>query len=132
MLFNTLQFVVFLFAVLTAFYIGPVRWRKVLLLIASYYFYMCWNPKFILLLLMLTTVDYYAALWVQASSGARRKIALVISLAANLGFLGFFKYYNFLAGNARAADGQARRTRSSCGSSCRWESASILSRACPT
>jgi alginate O-acetyltransferase complex protein AlgI len=99
MLFNTLQFVVFLFAVLTAFYLGPVRWRKVLLLIASYYFYMCWNPKFILLLLTLTTIDYYAALWIQASSGARRKTALVISLAANLGFLGFFKYYNFLASN---------------------------------
>jgi D-alanyl-lipoteichoic acid acyltransferase DltB (MBOAT superfamily) len=100
MLFNTLQFVVFFFAVLTVFYSSPVRWRKALLLIASYYFYMCWNPKFILLLLTLTTIDYWAALWVEASSGARRKTALVISLAANLGFLGFFKYYNFLASNA--------------------------------
>ncbi len=99
MLFNTLQFVVFFFAVLTAFYSSPVRWRRVLLLIASYYFYMCWNPKFILLLLTLTTIDYWAALWIEASSGARRKTALVISLAANLGFLGFFKYYNFLASN---------------------------------
>lgn len=110
MLFNTLQFVVFFFAVLTAFYSSPARWRRVLLLIASYYFYMCWNPKFILLLLTLTTIDYWAALWIDASSGARRKTALVISLAANLGFLGFFKYYNFLVSNTALLLGRPANT----------------------
>jgi alginate O-acetyltransferase complex protein AlgI len=99
MLFNTQQFFVFLVAVLALFYSAPRAWRKWILLAASYYFYMSWNPRFILLLLTLTTVDYWAAQWIEQSRPHHRKLFLVLSLAANLGFLGFFKYYNFLAGN---------------------------------
>src|SRR5260370_25909519 len=57
---------------------------------------MRWNPKFGVLLLSLTAIDYTAALWIERS---RRRLFLVVGLAANLGFLGFFKYYNFLAEN---------------------------------
>src|SRR5437016_11391562 len=99
MLFNTQQFFVFFLVVLALFYGAPCPWRKRILLAASYYFYMSWNPKFILLLLTLTTIDYWAALWIEQSHPSRRKLFLIISLAANLGFLGFFKYYNFLADN---------------------------------
>jgi len=97
MLFNTVRFFVFLFVVLLLFYRGPRAWRKWVLLAASYYFYMSWNVRFVPLLLGLTCVDYFAALWITRSTGGRRKLALISSLAANLGFLGFFKYYNFLA-----------------------------------
>jgi alginate O-acetyltransferase complex protein AlgI len=100
MLFNTPQFFLFLIAVLIAFYSFPRAWRKPLLLAASYYFYMSWNVKFVLLLLTLTAVDYTAAIWIEnADEGRNKRLALILSLSANLGFLGFFKYYNFLADN---------------------------------
>jgi len=58
---------------------------------------------FILLLLSLTAIDYTAAMWIaRAGSPRARKTALVMSLAANLGLLGFFKYYNFFAENIAA------------------------------
>ncbi len=101
MLFNTLEFFAFLSIVLLAFYLGPKPVRKPILLVASYYFYMSWNPKFIALLGGLTIIDYVAAR-VIVRSGAWRKTALVVSIAANLGFLGFFKYYNFIAENLAA------------------------------
>ena len=100
MLFQTPQFFVFLAVVLILFYSTPQKWRKFILLAASYYFYMSWIPVFILLLLSLTAIDYCAARWiVQTQSPRLRKTALVVSLSANLGLLGFFKYYNFFAEN---------------------------------
>jgi alginate O-acetyltransferase complex protein AlgI len=61
---------------------------------------MSFIPKFILLLVALTAIDYTAARCIaRAQSPDSRKTALVISLAANLGLLGFFKYYNFFASN---------------------------------
>ena len=95
MLFNTAAFFAFFAAVLLLFYAIP-WWpaRKWLLLVASYYFYASWNPKFLLLLGSLTLVDYFCAWWIERSR--RPKLALILSLAANLGFLSFFKYTNFL------------------------------------
>ena len=106
MLFNTAQFFAFFAAVLVLFYALP--WftaRKWLLLLASYYFYAIWNVSFIPLLATLTLVDYGCALWIERSS--RPKVALVLSLAANLGFLGFFKYTNFLGGIFSSLAGQS-------------------------
>src|ERR1019366_3072381 len=100
MLFNTTRFFVFLAAVLALFYASPHRFRRYILLAASYFFYACWNPRFIALLLTLTAIDYTAAIWLQkVAPGPRKKALLILSLSANLGFLGFFKYYNFLAGH---------------------------------
>ncbi len=100
MLFNTTHFFLFLSVVLILFYASPRAVRKYILLAASYFFYGSWNYKFIALLLTLTAIDYTAGLWLEKTPpGARRKAILILSLSANLGFLGFFKYYNFLAGN---------------------------------
>jgi alginate O-acetyltransferase complex protein AlgI len=100
MLFNTPQFFLFLAVVLILFYTAPRSWRKYILLAASYFFYMSFIPKFILLLLSLTAIDYTAARWIARTGSPRsRKVALVVSLSANLGLLGFFKYYNFFAAN---------------------------------
>ncbi len=103
MLFNTVNFFVFLSAVLLLHYLSPRPLRKWILLLASYFFYMSWNPKFIALLLALTITDYLAAFWIERSkengSQRRRKVFLILGLTANLGFLGFFKYYNFLGDN---------------------------------
>ena len=98
MLFSTVQFFIFFAVVLTLYYASPRSFRKPILLAASYFFYMCWNPKFILLLMTLTGIDFAAGLWLSRVRPERRKLVLILSLAANIGFLGFFKYYNFLAG----------------------------------
>jgi alginate O-acetyltransferase complex protein AlgI len=100
MLFNSWQFFIFLPGVLILFYTAPRAARKYILLAASYFFYMSFIPKFILLLLSLTAIDYTAARWIARTKAPHsRKAALVVSLGANLGLLGFFKYYNFFASN---------------------------------
>jgi Predicted membrane protein involved in D-alanine export len=100
MLFNTIQFFIFLAVVLALFYGSPRRFRRYILLAASYFFYACWNYKFVALLLTLTAIDYTAGIWLErVPAGPRKKALLILSLSANLGFLGFFKYYNFLAAN---------------------------------
>jgi D-alanyl-lipoteichoic acid acyltransferase DltB (MBOAT superfamily) len=110
MLFNTAGFFLFLAIVLALFYAAPRRFRRYILLGASYFFYASWNPKFIALLLTLTAIDYTAGIWLErAEEPGRRKAILVMSLAANLGFLGFFKYYNFLASNVALALGRPAR-----------------------
>jgi D-alanyl-lipoteichoic acid acyltransferase DltB (MBOAT superfamily) len=103
MLFNTIGFFLFLIAVLILFYAAPTRWRKPILLAASYFFYMSWIPKYVLILLALTAIDYAAAIWIERTESRRsRKLLLILSLSANLGLLGFFKYFNFLTSNAFA------------------------------
>jgi D-alanyl-lipoteichoic acid acyltransferase DltB (MBOAT superfamily) len=97
-LFTTLTFVVFLIVVLVLFYALPPRFRRYLLLVASLVFYMAWRAKFVLLILGLITVDYFAARWIDRRRGKSRRVALLISLAANIGMLGWFKYANFLRG----------------------------------
>jgi alginate O-acetyltransferase complex protein AlgI len=98
MLFNTVQFFLFFLTVLVLHYTLPRFLRKYLLLASSYFFYMSWNPVFVLLLLTLTVTDYVCALMMERfEQPGRKKTFLAISLAINLGFLGFFKYYNFLA-----------------------------------
>jgi alginate O-acetyltransferase complex protein AlgI len=107
MLFNTPQFFLFLLVTLGLFYGAPRSWRKPLLLLSSYWFYMSWNWRFAPLLLTLTAIDYTAARWIEATTDERRrKLLLIASITANLGFLGFFKYYNFLAGNAASLLGR--------------------------
>jgi D-alanyl-lipoteichoic acid acyltransferase DltB (MBOAT superfamily) len=103
MLFNTVQFFLFLASVLIIFYAAPARWRKLILLVASYFFYMSWVPKYAVVLLALTAIDYVCAIWIaRAPSSRARERLLVFSLSANLGILGFFKYFNFLTANAFA------------------------------
>jgi D-alanyl-lipoteichoic acid acyltransferase DltB (MBOAT superfamily) len=99
MLFNTVGFFLFLAVTLALFYASPPRIRKYILLAASYYFYASWNVKFLALLLTLTVIDYSAGIALETVRPGRRRLVLILSLSANLGFLGFFKYYNFLASN---------------------------------
>jgi alginate O-acetyltransferase complex protein AlgI len=111
MLFNTPQFFAFLAVVLILFYCSPRSWRRIILLAASYFFYMSWIPKFVLLLLALTVIDYTAARWIARTESPRsRKVALIVSLSANLGLLGFFKYYNFFAANIAHLLGKPENT----------------------
>jgi len=98
MLFNTAQFFAFFAAVLVLFYASPRPLRKYLLLVASYVFYASWNVAFLPLLAVITLVDYGCALWMERfTTPSRRKVFLILSIGVNLGFLGYFKYFNFLA-----------------------------------
>jgi D-alanyl-lipoteichoic acid acyltransferase DltB (MBOAT superfamily) len=99
MLFNSLQFLVF-FAIVTAAYFAlPHQWRWKLLLVASCYFYMAFVPSYILILFGLILLDYFAAIAIERTGGERRRWLLRLSLLANIGVLGVFKYYNFIDQN---------------------------------
>ena len=96
MLFNSWQFVVFFPVVVCLYFSLPHRFRWALLLAASYFFYMCWKPAYLVLILISTLVDYCSALaMAKTSSQFKRKGFLVLSLCANLGLLFSFKYFNF-------------------------------------
>ncbi len=101
MAFNTLSFLVFLaFVLLLQSFTRSWKVRKVQLLLASYLFYAAWNPPFVLLLWISTAIDAWAANRIDATArtGVRR-LFLLLSLATNLGLLGFFKYADFLMEN---------------------------------
>jgi alginate O-acetyltransferase complex protein AlgI len=102
MLFNSFQYWIFFFIVAVLFYSMPFRFGKVLLLLASYVFYMWWDPRFIVLILTSTIVDYYLGILLETATGRRKKLLFAVSLVVNLGILGFFKYYDFFAGSLAA------------------------------
>jgi D-alanyl-lipoteichoic acid acyltransferase DltB (MBOAT superfamily) len=102
MLFNSFQYWIFFLIVVVLFYSVRFRLGKLLLLCASYIFYMWWDPRFIVLILTSTVVDYFLGIWLETASGRRKKLLLVVSLAVNLGILAFFKYYDFFAGSLAA------------------------------
>jgi alginate O-acetyltransferase complex protein AlgI len=100
-LFNSLTFVVFFVAVVSAYWTMR-SWpaRKNLLVIASYVFYGAWNPPFAALLFGTTAMDFYLGrIMGRQTKPEARKVWLVISIAVNLSMLGFFKYGNFLLEN---------------------------------
>ncbi len=102
MLFHTGTFWIFFVIVIAGFYAAPDRWRRPWLLVASYVFYMWWDPRFAGLILASTCIDYVVGLRLPGAEGNRKKLLLVISLAANLGILGFFKYYGFFVDSITA------------------------------
>lgn len=98
MLFNSLHFFIFFPVVAFFYFFIPHRYRWILLLVASYYFYLSWNVGYGFLLLSATLFNYGAALWLEKIEHVRnKKLVLAAFITANIGFLGFFKYYNFFA-----------------------------------
>jgi len=104
MLFNSLDYLIFLPLVIVAFYLVPNRYRWVLLLAASYYFYMCWKWQYIFLIVISTMVDFYAGIQIAKTPDKKKKRwFLMLSLCVNLGFLFYFKYFNFFTENTAMA-----------------------------
>jgi len=102
MLFNSLSFVVFLILVMALYYAPLFNWnnKKRMLLLASYTFYGLWNPPLIILLWISTIVDWTAGnKLAKEENQQKRKFWLLLSMFVNLGFLGFFKYGDFLLEN---------------------------------
>ncbi|MBV6397286.1 MAG: Peptidoglycan O-acetyltransferase [Anaerolineales bacterium] len=102
MLFNSLPFYIFFPLVTLGYFLLPHRFRWLWLLAASAYFYMAFIPAYILILFATILVDYISGLAIEKAEGKRRRGFLILSLAANLGMLGFFKYFNFFNANAAA------------------------------
>lgn len=97
MLFNTLDFVIFFIVVLTTFVIIKNRkFQHLFLLLASYFFFY-YSSNYLITLLIFTTIwdFYFGQLIYKADNIARKKSYLIVSLAGNLGLLGFFKYADF-------------------------------------
>src|SRR5205809_8119465 len=95
MLFNSFPYWIFFFIVAALFYSVPFRFGKVLLVLASYVFYMWWDWRFIVLILTSTVAVYYLGILLEPATGRCKKLLLIVSLVFNLGILGFFKYYVF-------------------------------------
>ena len=88
--FNSLEFLIFLVVVLLLYWIIPHKFRWVLLLVTSYYFYMSWNPWLVFLMLGTTLVSYGTALAIQKTEKkAWKKLWLIMSLIVCLGVLFF-------------------------------------------
>ena len=114
MLFNSLEFLIFFPIVLLVCFIIPSKIRYIWLLIASYYFYMCWNAGYALLILFSTVVTYCCGLvmeWCKSQKWKKRKLRKVKKLVVaagfvlNLGVLAYFKYTNFFMDNLQAVFG---------------------------
>jgi len=99
MLFNSLSFLIFLPIVFAIYWIIGTKKRKLqnlALLLASFYFYACWDWRFLFLLMFSICLDYYTGIKIdQAKMPTQRKMWMLISVCVNLGFLMFFKYLNF-------------------------------------
>ena len=96
MLFNSLAFFAFIGLFLPIYFLLKGKQRLWLCLIGSYYFYGCWDERFLSLIIISTLIDYTVGLMLSNEEDpVRRKRMLVISLIVNLGFLAFFKYFNF-------------------------------------
>ena len=96
MLFNTPQYILFLPIVFVIYYCLPHKVRYIWLLIASYYFYMQWNPVYIILLFSCTVLTYVCGRLIGYLQTVKlRKISLVVCVLLNLCILGFYKYFNF-------------------------------------
>lgn len=95
MLFNSFHFLLFFPVVTIAYFILPHRFRWMLILSASCYFYMTFIPKYIFILAITITIDYFAGLGLENFKGSKRKWLLILSILSNVGMLAFFKYFNF-------------------------------------
>lgn len=99
MLFNSLNFALFFPLVFFVYWLlanKKLEIQNAFLLIVSYFFYSCWDWRFLFLLMFSTLLDYFTAIKMQdASNHGKKKFWFWLSIAINLGFLGVFKYYNF-------------------------------------
>ena len=99
MLFYTVEFLIFSLILLgTLAIVHRNEPRKIVLLLASYVFYMWWNPVFIVLIIFATFFNYGAARLIENEADPRRRRSvLIVGLVGSLGLLGYFKYAGFLA-----------------------------------
>ena len=100
MLFNSFEFLVFFLVVIVTYFSLPHRFRWLLLLVSSYFFYGYWEPKYLIIILGSTIIDFtLGKLIFQSGTKKRKRLYLYLSLFSNLSVLFFFKYFNFFFDN---------------------------------
>ena len=100
MTFNSWEFLLFYPIVLLLYFVLPKKLKWPMLLIASYYFYMCYQAELVFLILGTTLVSWIASRIIEAKTDPRiRKLCLAVTLVICLGVLFFYKYFNFLSGS---------------------------------
>ncbi len=102
MLFNSLEFAIFLPIVFVLFWFiagGRTRLQNAILLVSSCVFYMFLIPEYILVLFLAIIIDYYAGMWLERTTGKKRKWILILSIVSTCLILFVFKYYNFFIDN---------------------------------
>ena len=101
MFFNSINFAIFLPIVFVLYWFVTnknLKFQNLLLLVSSYFFYACWDWRFLFLLIFSTLLDYYTGIKMSdAKNQSSKKFWFWLSISVNLGFLGVFKYYNFFA-----------------------------------
>jgi alginate O-acetyltransferase complex protein AlgI len=101
MLFNSINFAIFLPIVLALYWFvtnKSLKLQNALLLVSSYFFYACWDYRFLFLLIFSTLLDYFTGIKMfEATTPGKKKFWFWLSVCVNLGFLGVFKYFNFFA-----------------------------------
>ncbi|TNF43589.1 MAG: MBOAT family protein [Cytophagales bacterium] len=99
MLFNSIEFFLFLIPVFFLYWVvlkNNLKGQNWVLLVGSYFFYGWWDWRFLFLILFSSLLDFFIGLKLRSEERqGRRKLLVWLSLAVNLGFLGFFKYFNF-------------------------------------
>ena len=106
MLFNSIDFAIFLplvFALYWFVFNRNLKLQNIFICLASYIFYAWWDWRFLSLILVSSLTDYLVGLKMEQAHGKTRKLLLLISLAVNLGLLGYFKYFNFFVESFIAA-----------------------------
>ena len=104
MLFNSQDFLIFLVLITLAYFIVPRKHRIITLLIASYVFYMGWNPKYVVLLAASTIITWISGILIHQSK-QRKKTIVALCFIANLSILIVFKYFYFLLDNVNVVLG---------------------------
>jgi len=112
MLFNSIDFLIFFPIVTIAYFLIPHRFRYLWLLFASYYFYMCWNPKYALLMATSTVITWASGILIDRANNKKnkteqektkeKKLWVALSFISNLAILFFFKYFDFALANVNA------------------------------
>lgn len=100
MLFNSLNFAIFLPVVFVLYWFvtnKSLKLQNLLLLLASYFFYACWDYRFLFLLIFSTFLDYFTGIRMFDAKPGMKRFWFWLSVVVNLGFLGVFKYFNFFS-----------------------------------
>ena len=109
MLFNSINFMVFFPIVIMVYFFISRKYRYLWLLVSSYYFYMCWNPKYILLIAASTVITWSSGVLIEKYRTEKKslcKCILAVCFISNIGILVFFKYFDFILMNINSVLGK--------------------------
>ncbi|MFH0754399.1 MAG: MBOAT family O-acyltransferase [Candidatus Omnitrophota bacterium] len=102
MLFNSVDFLLFFLVVYSLYLVLRHRWQNWFLIVASCAFYAAWNWKFLLLMFVSISTDFFCSNYIaRTDDPLKKRFWLWLSIGVNLAILGFFKYFNFFAGQVQ-------------------------------